>query len=110
MPKFLLVRVILYLLEHLEKDIKTPQNEVLKLVNKSTNIPRDFTLFRQQDLCNNKAIQFDITKLELEYDYDTDIEQIAKCKEMLENELRETVDFFLKDDPLKLVENLDGRY
>jgi hypothetical protein len=29
---------------------------------------------------------------------------------MLENELRETVDFFLKDDPLKLVENLDGRY
>jgi len=56
MPKFLLVRFILYLLEHLEKDIKTPQNEVLKLVNKSTNIPRDFTLFRQQDLCNNKAI------------------------------------------------------
>jgi len=51
-----------------------------------------------------------MSKLELEYDYDTDQEQISKCRNMLESDLYYAIDFFVKDDPLKLVENIDGRY
>jgi hypothetical protein len=46
----------------------------------------------------------------LEYDYDTDQDQIDKCRNMLENDLYYAIDFFVKDDPFKLVENIDGRY
>jgi hypothetical protein len=35
---------------------KAPQSEVLSLSNKRTNQVRDFTLFMQHDLVNNKAI------------------------------------------------------
>ena len=35
---------------------KAPQSEVLSLSNKRTNQVREFTLFRQHDLVNNKAI------------------------------------------------------
>ena len=49
---------------------------------------------------------FDMSKLEVEYDYDTDSEQRTHSKEMLSFELCQAIDFFVKEEPLKLVGNL----
>jgi hypothetical protein len=49
---------------------------------------------------------FDMTKLEVEYDYDTDSEQLENSHTMLLRELKQAIEFFVTDDPLKLVDNL----
>ena len=47
-------------------------------------------------------------KLELEYDYDTDEEQLHAAKSMLLRENLDAIQFYVKDgDPLLLVENLN---
>jgi hypothetical protein len=38
---------------------------------------------------------FDMRKLEIEYDYDTDAEQISHSKNMLLRELQQAIDFFV---------------
>lgn len=48
---------------------------------------------------------FNMEKLEIEYDYDTDSEQIEKCKNMIGIELKQAIDFFVEDDPLRLIDN-----
>jgi hypothetical protein len=50
--------------------------------------------------------QFDASKLEAEYDYDTDDEQAQKCRRIMMEELKASVDFVVTDDPLKLIDNL----
>lgn len=46
-------------------------------------------------------------KLELEYDYDTDEEQLNAAKSMLLRENLDAIQFYVKDgDPLLLVDNL----
>lgn len=46
-------------------------------------------------------------KLELEYDYDTDEEQLCAAKAMLLRENLDAVKFYVKEgDPLILVDNL----
>jgi hypothetical protein len=52
---------------------------------------------------------FDMTKLEAEYDYDTDIEQLRHSHSMLLKELSQAIDFYVKEDPLKLVDNVRMR-
>lgn len=47
-----------------------------------------------------------MSKLEVEYDYDTDGEQITHSKKMLMKELVAAIDFYVADDPFKLVANL----
>jgi hypothetical protein len=47
-----------------------------------------------------------MSKLEVEYDYDTDGEQLKYSKKMLLHELFQAIDFFIKDDPTKLVDNV----
>lgn len=49
---------------------------------------------------------FDMSKLEVEYDYDTDVEQLGNSRYMLLRELKQAVEFYITDDPLKLVDNL----
>jgi len=49
---------------------------------------------------------FDVNKLEIEYDYDTDDEQKARSKNMLLRELTQAIDFYVQEDPLKLVDNV----
>ena len=51
-------------------------------------------------------VEFDTSKLEAEYDYDTDEENAAYSKKMVKEELKAAVQFFVTDDPLKLVANL----
>lgn len=50
--------------------------------------------------------KFDMSKLEIEYDYDTDLEQVDRSKKMLLRELDQAIDFFVKEDPIKLVDNV----
>jgi hypothetical protein len=47
-----------------------------------------------------------MSKLEVEYDYDTDSEQKSHSKDMLLRELFQAIEFFVKEDPLKLVDNV----
>ena len=49
---------------------------------------------------------FDMKKLEVEYDYDTDSDQINHSRTMLLRELGQAIDFFVEEDPLKLVDNV----
>ena len=58
--------------------------------------------FSTSSIINN----FDMSKLEVEYDYDTDCEQLTHSKKMLFHELLQAIDFFIKEDPIKLVDNL----
>ena len=51
---------------------------------------------------------FDMNKLELEYDYETDEDQMYKAKELLIRETVQAVQFFVTDDPELLVGNLAG--
>jgi hypothetical protein len=44
-------------------------------------------------------------KLEVEWDYDTDAEQIKVSHRMLTRDLFAAVEFFVKDDPINLIEN-----
>jgi len=48
-----------------------------------------------------------MTKLENEYDYETEPEQIRQSKTMLREDLTDAVNFFVEQDPLKLIENFN---
>lgn len=53
-----------------------------------------------------KLISFPLHGLEEEYDYDTEEEQIYTAKKHMIDECLMAVEFFIKDDPVLLVENL----
>jgi len=48
-----------------------------------------------------------MTKLESEYDYDTDEAQVARSKLYLEKDLFEAIKYIVKDEPHLLVGNLE---
>ena len=54
--------------------------------------------------------QFDMSKLEVEYDYDTEREQIHQSQGMLQTDLKDAIDWFVADDPLKIVSNFEMYY
>ena len=56
---------------------------------------------------SKEIISFNMKKLELEYDYDTDEEQLFAAKRMLTKENVDAVEYFVKEDPLILVGNLE---
>ena len=47
-----------------------------------------------------------MTKLEVEYDYDTDAEQQKHSQRMLLHELSQAIEFYVRDEPIKLVDNV----
>ena len=51
--------------------------------------------------------RYDMNKLEVEYDYDTENEQIVHSRSMLETDLQDAIDWFVMDDPLNIVQNLN---
>lgn len=55
---------------------------------------------------NAKVSQFDMNKLEIEYDYDTEFEQICHSQKMLATDLQDAIEWFVVDDPLNIVNNL----
>lgn len=74
-----------------------------------------YKLYKDQDLeflranCtgSKEILSFNMKKLELEYDYDTDEEQLNAAKRMLTKENIDAVEYFVKEDPLILVGNLE---
>ena len=48
-----------------------------------------------------------MNKLELEYDYDTDEDQLLAAKRLLNRENLDAVEFCVDNDPLLLVDNLN---
>ena len=55
----------------------------------------------------NRLVDFNMKKLELEYDYDTDEEQLNAAKSMLLRESLDAIRFSAQEgDPLLLVDNL----
>jgi hypothetical protein len=82
----------------------------LKLRDKKTGMTYDFPIFDEKNIegfKNHPIINnFDMTKLEIEYDYETDNEQLKHSAKMLIHDLQQAIDFFINDDPLKLVDNI----
>lgn len=85
-------------------------NSRIKLTHKGTGQVQYFTIVDYHHLkeYNDHHIlkDFNMTKLEVEYDYETDKEQETYSKEMLLRDLTEAIDFFIMEDPIKLVENV----
>ena len=92
----------------------------MTLVNKKTEFKRDFTVYNEEVLAfMHKALTTDekacianysMDKLEVEYDYETDEEQIYRAKKFLVSETKLAVEFVVKEDPLVLVANLRKQY
>jgi hypothetical protein len=82
----------------------------LRLRNKKTGEVMEFRMMTEDHIKgfrNNSIVtSFDMSKLEVEYDYDTDCEQLTQSKKMLLRELIEAIDYFVKEEPLKLVDNI----
>lgn len=88
-----------------------------KLINKKTGDYQNYKIYREKDLTFLKdklekgntptLLEFNMKKLELEYDYDTEEEQLHAAKKMLLRENIDAIQFSVQDgDPLLLVDNL----
>lgn len=70
-----------------------------------------FTQYVDKDLNktikNHKYLHFDMSRLEEEYDYETDLEHIANGLRILDNDLFHAVEFFVVENPNLFVENLE---
>lgn len=89
----------------------------LRLLNKKTGDREIYKIYNEVDLtflkkqCKkgnvNTLLEFNMKKLELEYDYDTEEEQLNAAKSMLLRENLDAIQFYVKDgDPLLLVDNI----
>lgn len=82
----------------------------MTLRNKVTGELKKFSIFKDELLSEIKQSEsvsrFDMTRLEVEYDYDTETEQIKQSITMLRDDLKDAIDFFVKQDPLMLIENI----
>jgi hypothetical protein len=107
-----------YIMKLKSPNAKAVAVQMLTLRNKRTGEVQQFSCFRERSLSEymDHAIvtNFDMKKLEIEYDYDTDEDQITHSKKMLLRELDQAIDFYVKEDPIKLVDNvllpLKGRF
>lgn len=73
-----------------------------------------FTQYRARDLAKcikgSKMLSaFDMSKLEPECEYETDQDHITQGKKVLETDLYHAVEFFIQENPILFVENLDTR-
>ena len=117
-----------------QKQEVAPKNQgrlhysVIKLLNKKTGDRKRYKLYDEDDLNFLKArnmvpemtedgkvqfvskyiLDFNMKKLELEYDYDTDDEQLIAAKEMLMEDNFEAIQYCVHKDPLDLVGNLNS--
>lgn len=77
----------------------------------STASAKKFSLLNEEKFLtsldrHNAVSQVDMHKLEVEYDFDTETEQLAHVRHMLTTDLRDAIEWFVCDDPLKIVNNL----
>ncbi len=82
----------------------------LRLKDKKTGMVYEFPIFNEKDINgfrNHPIItSYNMNKLEVEYDYETEDEQLKQSAKMLIYELHQAIEFFIKEDPFKLVENI----
>ena len=52
-------------------------------------------------------LDFNMNKLELEYDYNTDEDQLLAAKRLLNRENYDAIEFCVDNDPLLLVDNFN---
>jgi len=86
--------------------------KVMRLMNKRTGMYQEFPHHREPDIYFSRCpavAEFDMSKLEKEYDYDTDTNQQDHSRNMLKKELEQAIEFYVKEDPLKLVDNVNMR-
>ena len=84
----------------------------IPLTDKKTDTSHIYKLYKDLDLeflrpGYKDIIGFNMKKLELEYDYDTDEDQLMAARRMLTKENIDAVEYFVKEDPLILVGNLE---
>lgn len=90
----------------------SPQTVILRLKHKRTGLYQDFAQHKESEINFQRCpavAEFDMSKLEMEYDYDTDPEQQNHSRNMLKKELEQAIEFYVKEDPLKLVDNVRMR-
>ena len=100
--------------EALELGCQLAQHELesIKLKSKSTGEEKSFSLVKEERLLKDldrrsRVSRYDMSKLEVEYDYDTESEQIAHSKTMLNTDLYDAIEWFVMEDPLNIVNNFD---
>jgi len=75
---------------------------------------KKFSLLSESSIANFKKntqfSRFDMSKLEVEYDYDTENEQITQSQRMLATDLKDAIDWFVAEDPLQIVSNIATYY
>ena len=57
----------------------------------------------------DRLCEFPLSKLEEEYDYETDGDQIYTAKKHMLTESIMAIEFYIKEDPVLLVQNLNGQ-
>jgi hypothetical protein len=109
------------LLEHLQSIVTSVSSSAAKdvsweswaLTRKKEGTVQNFTLFEEKDLQrqmkNGKVLSFDMTKLEAEYDYETDECHILNSQSVLTRDLYDAVEFFVVENPILFVENFERK-
>jgi hypothetical protein len=59
----------------------------------------------ESKIANNDDIQFDMSKLELEFDYETDLELIESGRRVLDTDLYHAVEFYVIEELGILTQN-----
>jgi hypothetical protein len=59
---------------------------------------------------NHKSLHFDMSKLEEEYDYETDQEHLNNGLKILDYDLYYAVEFFVHEDPMLFVGNMTRKF
>lgn len=89
----------------------TNQANELTLRRKGTGELKKFSLFKDELLegirQSESVSRFDMSRLEVEYDYETETEQIRQSVTMLREDLNDAINFFVMQDPLTLIENVN---
>ena len=81
--------------------------ESLTLRVKPTGEDKKFSMIKDETLMENAMISLlDMNKLEVEYDFETELEQVAFSKTMLTKDISDAIEWFVNEDPLDIVHNL----
>ena len=84
----------------------------LTLKNKTNGQLCKFAIFRDELLTgirkSESVSNYDMSRLEVEYDYETENEQIRQSTTMLFTDLNDAINFFVEQDPLLLIDNLNN--
>lgn len=91
----------------MRKNYKLYDEDDLHFLKATSYVP-EMTEDGRYRMVQKYILDFNMKKLELEYDYDTDDEQLIAAKEMLMEDNFEAIQYCVHKDPLDLVGNLNS--